>query len=57
VPLYAGFGISSPAHAAAAGALADGIVVGSRAVQVAEDGPAALATYVASLRAPLDSLA
>jgi len=57
VPLYAGFGISTPAHAAAAGALADGIVVGSRAVQVAEDGPAALATYVASLRAPLDSLA
>jgi len=57
VPLYAGFGISSPAHAAAAGALADGIVVGSRAVQVAEDGPAALAAYVASLRTALDSLA
>jgi tryptophan synthase alpha chain len=57
VPLYAGFGISTPEHAAAAGTLADGIVVGSRAVQVAEDGPSALGTYVASLRAALDSLA
>ena len=38
VPLYAGFGISTPEQAAAAAALADGIVVGSRAVQVAEEG-------------------
>jgi tryptophan synthase alpha chain len=57
VPLYAGFGISTPEHAAAAGALADGIVVGSRAVQVAEDGPEALGEYVASLRAGLDASA
>jgi tryptophan synthase alpha chain len=55
VPLYAGFGISTPAHARAAAALADGIVVGSRAVQVAEDGPQALANYVASLRRALDA--
>jgi tryptophan synthase alpha chain len=54
-PLYAGFGISTPDHAAAAAALADGIVVGSRAVQVAEGGPEALRDYVASLRAALDS--
>jgi tryptophan synthase alpha chain len=54
VPLYAGFGISTPEHASAAAALADGIVVGSRAVQVAEDGPDALHAYVASLRAALD---
>ncbi len=53
-PLYAGFGISTPAHAQAAAALADGIVVGSRALEVAEDGPAALETYVRSLRAALD---
>jgi len=52
--LYAGFGISTPEHARAAVALADGIAVGSRAVQVAEDGPDALRTYVASLRAALD---
>jgi tryptophan synthase alpha chain len=55
VALYAGFGISTPEHAAAAGALADGVVVGSRAVQVAEEGPDALATYVASLRDALDA--
>lgn len=56
VPLNAGFGISTPEHASAAGRLADGIVVGSRAVQVAEDGPDALAAYVGTLRAALDQL-
>ena len=55
VPLYAGFGISTPEHAGAAAALADGIVVGSRALEVAEEGPAALRDYVASLRAALDA--
>jgi tryptophan synthase alpha chain len=55
VPLYAGFGISTPAHAAAVAELADGVVVGSRAVQVAVEGPAALRDYVASLRAALDA--
>jgi tryptophan synthase alpha chain len=54
VPLYAGFGISTPEHASVAAALADGVVVGSRAVQVAEDGPDALHAYVASLRTALD---
>jgi len=54
VPLYAGFGISTPAHARAAAALADGIAVGSRAVEVAEQGPEALREYVHSLRAALD---
>lgn len=54
VPLYAGFGISTPDQAARAAALADGVVVGSRAVQVAEDGPNALGAYVASLRAAVD---
>ena len=34
---------------------ADGVVVGSRAVQVAEEGPEALRAYVASLRAALDA--
>ena len=54
-PLYAGFGISTPQHAQAAAALADGIVVGSRAVEVAEEGAAALKAYVRSLREALDS--
>jgi tryptophan synthase alpha chain len=53
-PLYAGFGISTPQHAAAAAALADGVVVGSRAVEVAEEGPQALEAYVGSLREALD---
>jgi tryptophan synthase alpha chain len=56
VPLYAGFGISTPAHARAAAELADGIAVGSRAVEVAQEGPEALRAYVRSLREALDSL-
>ncbi|MDX6370899.1 MAG: tryptophan synthase alpha chain [Gaiellaceae bacterium] len=56
VPLYAGFGISTPEHARAAAELADGIVVGSRAVEVAEQGPAALEEYVRTLREPLDAM-
>jgi tryptophan synthase alpha subunit len=55
VPLYAGFGISTPEHARAAADLTDGIAVGSRAVLVAEEGPAALHDYVASLRAAIDA--
>jgi len=54
LPLYAGFGISTPEHAAAVAELADGVVVGSRAVQVAEEGPAALREYVRSLRRAID---
>jgi tryptophan synthase alpha chain len=54
VPLYAGFGISSPEDARAAAEFADGVVVGSRAVEVADTGPAALRDYVRSLRDALD---
>jgi tryptophan synthase alpha chain len=54
LPLYAGFGISTPDHARAAAALADGIVVGSRALEVADEGAAALEEYVRSLRDALD---
>ena len=49
VPLYAGFGISTPDQARGAAELADGIVVGTRAVEVSEEGPAALREYVRSL--------
>ncbi len=55
VQLFAGFGISTPEHAAAAVELADGIVVGSRAVEIAADGPFALRDYVASLRSAIDA--
>jgi tryptophan synthase alpha chain len=56
VPLYAGFGISTPDHARAAAELADGVVVGSRAVEVAEEGPGALRTYVRTLREAVDAV-
>jgi tryptophan synthase alpha chain len=57
LPLYAGFGISTPAQAAEAAELADGVVVGSRAVEIASEGPAALRDYVNSLRDAVDSSA
>jgi tryptophan synthase alpha chain len=57
VPLLAGFGISSPEAAADAAALADGVVVGSRAVEIAhEEGAAALGRFVGSLRTALDAV-
>jgi tryptophan synthase alpha chain len=55
VPLYAGFGIGTPEQARAAAELADGVVVGSRALEVAEGGAAALRDYVRSLRSAIDS--
>jgi tryptophan synthase alpha chain len=57
VPFYAGFGISTPEHARAAAELVDGIVVGSRAVEAAEQGAGELARFVGSLRGALDALA
>jgi tryptophan synthase alpha chain len=54
-PLYVGFGIGTSEQAAAAAELADGVVVGSRAVEVAADGPEALREYVVSLRAAIDA--
>jgi tryptophan synthase alpha chain len=55
VPLLAGFGISTPDQARTAAELCDGIVVGSAALLAAEDGPHALASFVASLRGALDA--
>ena len=55
VTLYAGFGISTPEHAAAAAALVDGIVVGSAAVLAAERGVRALWELVGGLRSALDA--
>jgi tryptophan synthase alpha chain len=55
LPLYAGFGISTPADARAAVELVDGVVVGSRAVEIAEDGPSALRDYVTDLREAIDA--
>jgi len=57
LPLYAGFGISTPAQARAAAELTDGIVVGTSALEAADQGPSELSRYVASLRGALDETA
>jgi tryptophan synthase alpha chain len=56
LPLYAGFGISTPEQARAAAEIADGVIVGSRAIEVSEGGPEELRRYVSSLRAAVDSV-
>jgi tryptophan synthase alpha chain len=55
LPLLVGFGISTPEHAAAAlAAGADGVIVGSRAIEAAEAGGVdALREFVASLAAAM----
>ena len=57
LPLYAGFGISTPEQARAAAELADGVVVGTAALEAAERGATALREYVSSLRRALDAAA
>jgi tryptophan synthase alpha chain len=54
LPLYAGFGISTPEQARAAADRVDGIVVGTSAVEAAEAGPESLRSYVHTLRKGLD---
>lgn len=57
LPICVGFGISTPAHAKAVGAMADGIVVGSALVQAAATGGVdAALSLVRSLRAALDEV-
>jgi tryptophan synthase alpha chain len=53
LPLLIGFGIAAPEHAAQAlAAGADGVVIGSRAIEIAEQGGApALEEFVASVAA------
>jgi tryptophan synthase alpha chain len=55
VPLYAGFGISTPEQAAAAAELVDGVVVGSAALEAAEGGAERLRSFVAGLRGAIDA--
>jgi tryptophan synthase alpha chain len=54
VPVAVGFGISTPAHAAAVGQIADGVIVGSRVVRAAgEGGSQAVRELVGDLAAAL----
>jgi tryptophan synthase alpha chain len=55
-PIAIGFGVSTPEQAAEVSRLADGVIVGSRVVQVvdrAEDKPQAAAQFVRELRAAM----
>ena len=54
-PLYMGFGISSPSQAQRVAQVADGIIVGSRILELAED-EGRLKDFILSLREALDSL-
>jgi tryptophan synthase alpha chain len=55
LPVAVGFGISTPEHAAAVGALADGVIVGSRVVRAAGEGGAqAVGELVRELARALD---
>jgi tryptophan synthase alpha chain len=56
LPICVGFGISTPDQAAAVGAMADGVVVGSALVQQAESSVDAALALVRSLRQGLDHL-
>ncbi len=57
-PLCIGFGISSPEQAKRVAATADGVIVGSRIIQLIEEDAtlASLKSFVSSLREALDSV-
>ncbi|MFC2008526.1 tryptophan synthase subunit alpha [Chloroflexota bacterium] len=57
-PLCVGFGISSPVQAARVASIADGVIVGSRILQLAEEDPtlARVASFVRDLRVAIDSV-
>jgi tryptophan synthase alpha chain len=54
LPICVGFGISTPAQAAAVGRLADGVVVGSAIVRAAEQGVEQAVALTRELRQALD---
>jgi tryptophan synthase alpha chain len=56
-PLCVGFGIATPAQAKRVAAVADGVIIGSRLIQLIEEDTtlAALKTFVARMRQALDS--
>ncbi len=61
-PVYVGFGVSSPEAAAEIAATSDGVIIGSRLMQLAGDGTASAAPgrvgdFVARVREQLDALA
>ena len=57
-PLCVGFGISTPEQASQIAQIADGVIVGSRVIQLMEmeDGFISLARFVRGLRNSIDKL-
>lgn len=57
LPLCVGFGISTPEHARRVAAIADGVIIGSRLIQLIEEDETltSLKTFVTSLRKVLNS--
>ena len=55
-PLYVGFGISTPEQARRVASVADGVIVGSRLIQLIEEDStlASLKSFISSLREALD---
>jgi tryptophan synthase alpha chain len=59
LPLCIGFGISSAEHARQAAGLADGIIIGSRIIQLMEDGTKSytkLSCFISEVRQGIDSV-
>lgn len=54
LPICVGFGISTPAHAATVGRVADGVIVGSAMIRAASESTQAAASLTRALRAALD---
>ena len=56
-PLCVGFGVATPEHARRIGAFADGIIVGSRIIDLIDEDPtlASLQAFISSLRKALDA--
>ncbi|MCW5851520.1 MAG: tryptophan synthase subunit alpha [Anaerolineae bacterium] len=60
LPLAVGFGIGDPVQAGRVARIADGVIVGSAVVRVADraqDPPAAVAAFIGQLRAGIDQVA
>jgi tryptophan synthase alpha chain len=58
LPLCVGFGISKPEHATRAAALADGVIIGSKLIELIEEDSTlkSLKTFMTGLRRALDTL-
>ncbi|HYI45927.1 MAG TPA: tryptophan synthase subunit alpha [Actinomycetota bacterium] len=57
LPVLVGIGVSTPQQAVEAAGISDGVVIGSAVVsRILEEGPQAAGTFVAEVRAALDSV-